>query len=147
MGTSRFHFSAADAALTDQGGTAVASGRVSRPKKNLGRRRRLITPRALVALPPERRPVLIDVREADEWPAGSIEGALHISCGLIEVRIARAVRGPRVPIVCFCTDGRLSVRATEILERLGYGEVRALKGGLLAWAAAGGSVKSYTPWD
>jgi rhodanese-related sulfurtransferase len=147
MGSSRFHFSATDATRTDQGGTAVASGDVSRRHEKFDWRRRRITPRALLALPSERRPVLIDVREAGEWRSGSIEGALHISSGLIEVRIASAVSGLRVPLLCYCTDGRLSLRATEILQRLGYRNARSLKGGLLAWAAAGGPVKSYTPWD
>ncbi|RJS93472.1 rhodanese-like domain-containing protein [Salinisphaera sp. Q1T1-3] len=80
--------------------------------------------------------VLIDVREVDEWQAGHIAAARHISLPLL-------ASDPEIdlpldqPIVTYCKVGARAERAAEILRACGYEDVRAMGGGYADWAAAG----------
>jgi rhodanese-related sulfurtransferase len=78
--------------------------------------------------------VALDVREADEWVAGRIVGAVHIPMGEL---VARQDEIPENrPIVVVCRSGSRSAWAVGMLARAGYDAVN-LGGGLQAWQAAG----------
>jgi rhodanese-related sulfurtransferase len=78
--------------------------------------------------------VALDVREADEWQAGRIAGALHIPLGELNARQDEIPRDR--PIVAVCRSGSRSSAITEALIRAGY-EAENLAGGMQAWQAAG----------
>lgn len=80
---------------------------------------------------------LIDVREIDEWEAGIIPGARHVSRGTLEGHIARAVPNPDFPLVLYCAGGSRSALAAVTLATMGYRDVRSLKGGFAAWKSGG----------
>lgn len=88
--------------------------------------------------------VLIDVREDAERSAGTPRGALGISRGFLELRIAEQVpeRGRR--ILALCGSGQRSLFAAETLQRLGYADVASVAGGYAAWLAAGLPVQRGT---
>lgn len=92
--------------------------------------------------------VLVDVREADEFAAGHLAGALHISRGMLEFKFsANPALQPRdLNIVLYCkTSGRAALAAAA-LHDMGYLKVRSITGGFDAWAAAGKPVaKPDTP--
>ncbi|MAW22658.1 MAG: sulfurtransferase [Euryarchaeota archaeon] len=73
--------------------------------------------------------VVIDVREQHEYDAGSFEGALHLSKGVIERDIEKhpILEGAR--IVLYCGGGFRSAIAAESLIRMGYSNVYSLWGG------------------
>ncbi len=50
-------------------------------------------------------PVLIDVREQDEWDEGHIPRAVHIPRGYLESRIERAAPDPARQVVLYCSGG------------------------------------------
>ena len=77
---------------------------------------------------------LLDVRDADEWAAGHIEGALHIPMGEITAR-QRELAADR-PIVTVCRSGNRAAAVTDALKRVGY-DAETLDGGMKAWAAEG----------
>lgn len=83
--------------------------------------------------------ILIDVREGDEFAAGHLPGAVHISRGMLEFRMSSApelaVRD--MPIVIYCKTGGRAALATAALLDMGYFNVRSIAGGFDAWAAAG----------
>lgn len=106
-----------------------------------------LSPAAYAALPPARRPLLIDVREFSEWRAGRAEGALHLPRGLLETRIEQIAADVHTSLLCFCADGSRSLLAAESLARLGYREVRSLAGGFAAWEERGLPVVGRTAWD
>lgn len=81
--------------------------------------------------------VLVDVREPDEVAGGSPPGALRIVRGFLELRIEEAVPDLATPVVCMCAGGVRSLFAAEGLRRLGYRDVRSLRGGFAAWKQAG----------
>jgi rhodanese-related sulfurtransferase len=79
--------------------------------------------------------VVIDVREIDEWPAGTIPGAQTLSRGVIEFQIDRLVPDRTTPIVCYCGGGSRSALAAQTLQQMGYTNVASLTGGWRAWSA------------
>ncbi len=83
--------------------------------------------------------VLVDVREADEFAAGHLSGAMHISRGMLEFKFsANPALQPRdLKIVLYCkTSGRAAL-AAAVLHDMGYLNVQSIAGGFDAWAAAG----------
>lgn len=83
-------------------------------------------------------PVLLDVREQDEWDAGHAPGARHVPLGTLEAALgATPSTLPAGPTyVCICRSGNRSGRATVTLLEHGLAAVN-LAGGMRAWAEAG----------
>jgi rhodanese-related sulfurtransferase len=83
--------------------------------------------------------VLIDVREADEFAAGHLPGAIHASRGMLEFKLSGnpALSARDLKIVLYCkTSGRAALAACA-LHDMGYLNVKSITGGFDAWAAAG----------
>jgi len=83
--------------------------------------------------------VVVDVREADEFAAGHVPGAVHISRGMLEFRFSGmpALQSRDIAIVLYCkTSGRAAL-AGVALQEMGYLNVTNISGGFDAWAAAG----------
>ena len=86
--------------------------------------------------------VLIDVREADEYLAGHLPGAVHMSRGMLEFKIAAnpKMQSRDLDIVLYCkTSGRAALSAQSLAD-MGYTHVRSIAGGVDAWVAAGHAV-------
>jgi adenylyltransferase/sulfurtransferase len=84
-----------------------------------------------------RRPVIIDVREREEWEQGYVPGALFIPRGYLEMRIEEEVPDKSTPIYVYCAGGVRSAFAAKTLEELGYQNVYSVAGGFSAWKHAG----------
>ena len=82
-------------------------------------------------------PVLVDVRERDEYEQGYIPGALHIPRGNLESRVERAIPDRSTPVVIYCSSGNRSVYAAKTLAELGYEDVVSMSGGFQAWKQNG----------
>ena len=78
-------------------------------------------------------PVVVDVREQEEWDEGRIPGAVHIPRGHLESRIERAAPDPTHPVVLYCSVGNRSAFAAKTLAELGYEDVTSLAGGFTDW--------------
>jgi rhodanese-related sulfurtransferase len=81
------------------------------------------------------RPLVIDVREAEETREGMIPGAASFPLGELEDALARL--DPDSPVVFVCRSGRRSARATVLAEELGFTAVASMTGGMLRWADLG----------
>jgi rhodanese-related sulfurtransferase len=89
--------------------------------------------------------VLIDVREADEYAAGHLPGAIHMSRGMLEFKMAGnpKMQARDLNILLYCkTSGRAALSAKSLAD-MGYTHVRSIAGGVDAWVAAGHEV--YKP--
>ena len=83
--------------------------------------------------------VLVDVREADEYAAGHLPGAVHMSRGLLEFKFsgAPALQARDIKVVLYCkTSGRAAL-AARAMHDMGYLQVQSIAGGFDAWVAAG----------
>ena len=81
---------------------------------------------------------VVDVREREEVtasPMGLVPGSIVIPLSELRDRVSE-VPDDR-PVVCVCPAGARSAIAAAILEKAGASAVANLRGGLLAWRAAG----------
>jgi molybdopterin/thiamine biosynthesis adenylyltransferase/rhodanese-related sulfurtransferase len=92
-------------------------------------------------------PVVVDVREQDEWDEGHIPGAVHIPRGYLESRIERAAPDPSRPVVLYCSSGNRSAFAAKTLEDMGYADVASLSGGFTDWKRNGYPVELQAGLD
>src|SRR5437763_6561538 len=81
----------------------------------------------------ETRPVLIDVRERDEYEQGFIPGAIHIARGNLESRIEANAPDRTAPVIIYCESGNRSAYAAKTLTELGYTDVVSMAGGFSGW--------------
>ena len=82
-------------------------------------------------------PLLIDVREPDEYEQGAIAQALHIPRGFLESRIEAAAPDKGARIVLSCASGARSAFGAKALQELGYTDVVSLAGGFSGWKQSG----------
>ena len=86
--------------------------------------------------------VLLDVRESDEFAAGHIPGAIHISRGMLEFKLGNTpeLDSRDIHIVLYCkSSGRAALAACALLD-MGYLHVTSIAGGFDAWVNAGKAV-------
>ena len=65
----------------------------------------------------------IDVRTAEEYKAGHLEGAIHIPYDEIEQKINAIKADKTADIQLYCRSGRRSGIALETLRSMGYSKV------------------------
>ena len=82
-------------------------------------------------------PVLVDIRENDEWDEGHIPGAVHVGRGHFEARIEAAAPDKLRPVLLYCSAGNRSAFAAKTLEELGYEHVSSLSDGFTGWKRNG----------
>jgi rhodanese-related sulfurtransferase len=83
--------------------------------------------------------VLIDVREADEFAAGHLAGAVLIPRGLLEFKLSAmpALASRDIQVILYCkTSGRAAL-AAQTMQAMGYLNVQSIAGGFDAWMAEG----------
>jgi molybdopterin/thiamine biosynthesis adenylyltransferase/rhodanese-related sulfurtransferase len=92
-------------------------------------------------------PVIVDVREQDEWDEGHIPGAVHIPRGHLESRIERVAPDPARHVLLYCSAGNRSAFAAKTLEEMGYEEVTSLAAGFTDWKRNGFEVELQSGLD
>ena len=68
--------------------------------------------------------VLVDVREAEEFAAGHIPGAVNLPLS----RIKTVALPKETPLFLYCLRGPRSLRAVGVLKRMGYTNLRSIGG-------------------
>lgn len=80
-------------------------------------------------------PLVIDVRQANEYVAGHVPGSLHITAGSLPDRLDELPRDR--PIATICASGLRASVAASILRSNGFTDVSWVASGVPAWRAAG----------
>ena len=78
-------------------------------------------------------PLLLDVRESDEWQFCRIEGARHLPMSQIQQRVGELESMQETVVVCH--HGVRSLMVAEFLNGKGFARVASLTGGIEAWSA------------
>ena len=86
-------------------------------------------------------PVVLDVREPDEYEQGALDGAIHIPRGHLEAQIENRISDHDVEIVVYCAGGVRSAFAAKTLAELGYTGAVSMDGGFGRWKDEG------RPWS
>ena len=87
------------------------------------------------------RPLLLDVREPDEFAALHIPGSLNVPRGVLEQScewdfdetVPELVNGRERDIVVICRSGYRSVLAADVMQTLGFVRVVSLRTGVRGW--------------
>jgi sulfur-carrier protein adenylyltransferase/sulfurtransferase len=82
-------------------------------------------------------PLVVDVRERDEWDEGHIPSAVHVPRGFLESRIEQVAPDRSRRLILYCSGGNRSAFAAKTLEELGYTDVASLAGGFTDWKRNG----------
>jgi rhodanese-related sulfurtransferase len=82
-------------------------------------------------------PLVLDVREANEFEGGKLPNAVHIPLSQLKDRVAEIAKYTSRPVIVYCARGVRGGAATSALTRLGFKEVQSLRGGFRAWKDAG----------
>ncbi len=85
-----------------------------------------------------KRPLLLDVREPEEFSAAHVSGAKLIPLGALRKRMQELPKNKA--IICMCASGSRSRPVVKALIDAGYTAFN-LNGGMLAWRRAGLPVK------
>ncbi|MGB5306234.1 MAG: rhodanese-like domain-containing protein [Gammaproteobacteria bacterium] len=86
-------------------------------------------------------PLILDIREHDEFAAMHIEGALHVPRGILEAAceydyedtVKELVEARDRDVVVVCRSGNRSVLAAFTMQLMGYRKVSSMKTGLRGW--------------
>lgn len=83
--------------------------------------------------------LLIDVREADEFHAGHIPGAVNIPRGILEFKLTNdpALEDRGLNMVIYCKNSGRSALSAKAMKEMGYIHVQSIAGGIDAWQEAG----------
>jgi len=81
--------------------------------------------------------VILDVRTADEFASGHLEGATTIDFYSPDFANQIAGLNRDVPYLLYCHSGNRSGQARQLMSDLGFVDVADIDGGIAAWAAAG----------
>ncbi len=80
-------------------------------------------------------PFVIDVRQASEFEAGHVPGAIHIGAGDLPERLNDLPRDR--PIATLCASGYRASVAVSLLRAADFKRVASVRGGVSDWEAAG----------
>ena len=86
-------------------------------------------------------PMLLDIREPDEFSAMHIQGSINVPRGILETAcdydysetLPKLVKAREDEIVVVCRSGNRSVMAACTMQEMGYKNVASLKTGLKGW--------------
>ena len=89
----------------------------------------------------QQKPLLVDIREANEFAAMYIQGSINVPRGILESScdynyyetIPRLVQARKQEVVVICRSGNRSVLAAHTMQQMGYEHVMSLKTGLKGW--------------
>lgn len=81
--------------------------------------------------------IILDVTDSHEFEQGHIPGAINISRGTLEFKVAMLVPDKNSKIIVYCGIDLRGPLATKTMNEMGYKNAVNLIGGLKAWKAAG----------
>jgi len=76
-------------------------------------------------------PLLLDVREPDEYDSGHIPGAINLPQAELAQRIDELPQDE--PVLLICEAGKRSLRAAQFLKQRGFAKPVTISGGTAAW--------------
>lgn len=82
-------------------------------------------------------PLVLDVRETQEYEGGHLPEAVHIPLSQLSARGADLAKHTGRTVIVYCDRGVRSSSAAAALAKLGFTRVLGLRGGIQAWREAG----------
>ncbi len=95
-----------------------------------------VSPTEAVVLMNRGKPLILDVRNADEFAAGHIQGAKNIPVAELAGRIKEIEKFKAKPVLVHCQKGSRAKAACTILRGAEFTQIHNLQGGLESWIEA-----------
>ncbi len=95
-----------------------------------------VSPTEAVVLMNRGKPLILDVRNADEFAAGHIQGAKNIPVAELAGRIKEIEKFKAKPVLVNCQKGSRAKAACAILRGAEFTQIHNLQGGLESWIEA-----------
>lgn len=116
------------------GVAALVSGMVTKTKAEI---KRVSAADVKAAIDAKEKMVLLDVRDKDEFDTGRLPGAINLSRGKLEFRIAATIPDLNAKVYVYCLTAARSAFATKTLNDLGYKNAVQMDASLEEWIKAG----------
>lgn len=116
-------------------GTASSSGSTGSGSQDVAQSEayQLVSPEDAKQLIDDGTVQVVDVRTADEYASGHIEGAVNIPVDSIGSTQPSQLSDLDAPVLVYCRTGVRSKQAATALVNLGYKHVYDLQGGITNW--------------
>jgi rhodanese-related sulfurtransferase len=92
-----------------------------------------VSPKEASAMFNDKKAIIVDVREDNEWKEGHIAGAIHIPLAQVAGRLSELAHYKDSNVVVQCRSGKRSAKAASTLQEAGFTKVYNLTGGIIAW--------------
>ena len=89
------------------------------------------------AIDKKEKAIILDVRDPDEYKAGHIPGAVHVSRGKLEFTVWDKVTDRNAKIYVYCLTAARSALATKALNDMGYKNAVLMDSHFEEWIKAG----------
>ena len=89
------------------------------------------------AIDKKEKAVILDVRDANEFVAGHLPGAVNVSRGTLEINIWNKVSDQNAKMYVYCKTSARSALATKTLNDLGYKNAVLMNAPFEDWIKAG----------
>lgn len=94
--------------------------------------KKITTEEAKIMMDQQKELIILDVRTAEEFGAGHIQGAINISDTDITATVGELIPVKTETILVYCRSGNRSEKASKELIELGYSDVYDF-GGIIDW--------------
>lgn len=95
-----------------------------------------LSPQEAVLLINREHPLVVDVREENEYAGGHIADARNIPLSRFKERLGELAKYKQKPLLVNCLSGTRTAGACAALKSAGFEKVYVLKGGVNAWRQA-----------
>lgn len=95
-----------------------------------------LSPQEAVLLINREHPLVVDVREENEYAGGHIADARNIPLSRFKERLGELAKYKQKPLLVNCLSGTRTASACAALKAAGFEKVYVLKGGVNAWRQA-----------
>ena len=85
----------------------------------------------------QNKAVIVDVRDAEEFKAGSLRGARNIPLKDLPNRMSELDKFKNKTAIVVCQNGIASGKAAAQFKKAGFEQAAALDGGIAAWQSQG----------
>ena len=86
---------------------------------------------------------ILDIREYEEYAEGTIDGAINVPRGMLEASCDHNYPSKRHelqdrehPWLILCNTGGRAAMAADVMQQMGFKDVKVINGGMAAWKEA-----------
>ena len=87
-------------------------------------------------------PLVIDVRNRDDYDETHVRGAVNIPLHELSEHVSNLPQDRDTPVLTVCQVGNISLTGVLFLNSLGYRNARSITGGTNAWRESGFATES-----